>query len=186
MLNLEPFSPFCQQLVEERRECKDAVYSYNNTSNPDVKVTADEVYRVFSAILAASWTQTSIKAEPVVSGHLGHNIYINTPFMRDYGYNISIGDNVDIGTDCKFLDSGKIIIGRNTTIRANVTIDTHKTSHEAKTINGSRRVAVAAKVHIEVNVYIGADCTILPGVTIGSGATVHAGTVVVRVSIRNL
>lgn len=59
MLNLEPFSPFCQQLVGERENCKNAISHYNNTNNPDVKITADKVYRVFSAILEQSGPEHS-------------------------------------------------------------------------------------------------------------------------------
>ena len=131
-----------------------------------MKISADKACRVFGAILTARWTRAFNNAEPVVFRHLGRNVYVDTPFMCDYGYNISIGDNVDIGTHCKLLDSGGITIRRNTSIRASVIIDTLKTLNEVKNTKGSRRVSVASKVHIGENVHIGANCTILPGISI--------------------
>lgn len=181
MIDGEPFLPFDRQLIGERDKCKNAVYQYNNTNNPNLKISTDEVGRYLHAILAANWTQSY--AGKVTCGHLGKGVYVDTPFMCDYGYNIHIGNNVDIGTSCKFLDSGEITIGRNTSIGANVTIDTVKTPTDPRVTKGSGRTSVAAKVHIGDNVHIGANCTILAGVSIGTGAIVHPGSVVVRVSV---
>ncbi|CAI6338728.1 unnamed protein product [Periconia digitata] len=182
MLNGEPFMPFAPQLVEERDKCKSAVYRFNNTDNPQKEIARETRDNIFRAILAARWTiPYSEPGKPPPCGHLGREgVYIDSPFMCEYGYNLSIGDNVDIGTSCKFLDSGRISIGRNSSIGANVTIDTQRTPGDCKVIKGSRRTAIAAEVHIGENVHIGSNCTILAGVRIGAGAIVHPGSVVVR------
>ncbi|KAF2441697.1 trimeric LpxA-like protein [Karstenula rhodostoma CBS 690.94] len=180
MLNEEPFHPFDRELVAEREKCKNAVYRFNNTNNPHLKISPDEVERNFRAILAASWTQTFGGNAP--TGHLGKPVVVETPFYCDYGYNIHIGSNVAIGMGCKFLDSGDITIGDNTTICANVTIDTVKTPTDSRSPKGCGpyRTSTAAKVHIGRNVWIGTNCLILAGVSIGENATVHPGSVVVR------
>jgi acetyltransferase-like isoleucine patch superfamily enzyme len=182
MLTGDPFQPSTSQLVEERERCKGAVYRYNNTSNSAVDISRETRDRHFREILMARWTHHSRGNERAVCGHLGGGVHVDTPFMCDYGYNLSIADNVEIGTYCKLLDSGRISIGRNSSIGANVTIDTQRTPTDPKTIKGTRRTAVAAEVHIGENVHIGANCTILAGVSIGSGAIIHPGSVVVRVS----
>lgn len=183
MLTGDPFQPFTPQLVEERERCKGAVYRFNNTTNAAVDISRDTRDRHFREILVARWTHHSrAQHERPICGHFGSGVYVDTPFMCDYGYNLSIADNVDIGTHCKLLDSGRITIGRNTSIGANVTIDTQRTPNDPKTIKGSRRTAVAAEVHIGENVHIGSNCTILAGVSIGNGAIINPGSVVVRVS----
>lgn len=182
MMDGEPFYPFDRDLVAEREKCKSAVYRYNNTNNPNLKITPEENYRYLRAILAAGWNQPFHGGTP--SGHLGLRVYVDTPFMCDYGYNIHIGNDVEIGTSCKFLDSGEITIGSSTTICAGVTIDTIATPTDPKAVKGSnsRRTSVASKVHIGKNVWIGANCTIVAGVSIGEGAIIHPGSVVTRVS----
>ena len=146
-----------------------------------MEITPDERMRLFRAILAPRWMHQYHGPNPPMGGHLGSQVFVDTPFSCDYGYNISIGEGVTIGTQCKFLDSGRITIGRNTEIGANVTIDTRKVPKDSKSLKGSRGVAVAAEVHIGENVYIGANVTIVAGVKIGTGAIIHPGSVVVRV-----
>ncbi|KAF2787704.1 trimeric LpxA-like protein [Melanomma pulvis-pyrius CBS 109.77] len=180
MLHGDPFLPYHPQLVEERERCKGAVFRFNNTSNAAVEIAPDERMRHFRSILAARWIHQYRGPNPPMAGHLGSEVFVDTPFMCDYGYNISIGDRVAIGTQCKFLDSGRITIGRNTEVGANVTIDTRKVPNDFKSMKGSRGAAIAADVHIGENVYIGANVTILAGVKIGTGAIIHPGSVVVR------
>ncbi|KAL5371201.1 hypothetical protein DPSP01_014427 [Paraphaeosphaeria sporulosa] len=152
MLNEEPFHPFDRELVAEREKCKNATYRFNNTNNPHLKISPDEVERNFRAILLASWTQAFGGNAP--TGHLGKPVVVETPFYCDYGYNIHMGSNVAIGMDCNFLDSGDITIGDNTTICANVTIDTVKTSIDPTFARGCgpQRTSTAANVHIGRNV----------------------------------
>ncbi|KAF1955622.1 hypothetical protein CC80DRAFT_87932 [Byssothecium circinans] len=181
MLSGEPFLPFTPQLIEERERCKAAVYRFNNADNPHKEIVRESRDNLFRAILAARWALAYSEPGKQVCGHFGREgVHIDAPFMCDYGYNLSIADNVDIGTGCRFLDSGRITVGRNSTIGANVTIDTQRMPQDVKMLKGSRRSAVAAEVHIGENVHVGSNCTILAGVRIGAGAIVHSGSVVVR------
>lgn len=190
MLNGEPFLPYHAQLVDERERCKGAIFRFNNSSNPAVEIASDERMRHFRSILAARWVQGPQfrgQSNPnghnmLVTGHCGPDVFVDTPFMCDYGYNISIGERVAIGSSCKFLDSGRITIGRNTEIGAGVTIDTRVVPQDFKVMKGSRGQSVCKEVHIGENVYIGANATICAGVKIGTGAIIHPGSIVVRVS----
>lgn len=181
MLAGQPFLPFDMHLANERTQCTGAVYQFNSTANPAVSIAKDERGRFFKTIVAARWIPPHTTELPVC-GHLGGNVHVATPFNCDYGYNLSIGDNVVIGAHCKLSDSARICIGRNTQIGDNVTISTIKVPTDVKALKGSNGTQVAAEVHIDENVYIGDGCIIQAGVKIGRGAIVRPGSVVVRVS----
>ncbi|KAF2002650.1 hypothetical protein P154DRAFT_131490 [Amniculicola lignicola CBS 123094] len=181
MLAGEPFMPYHAQLVEERERCKGLTFRYNSTANSMVEIIKDERERHFRAILAAPWSRHS-RDPSQLSGHVGTEVSVDTPFNCDYGYNIHIGNRVAIGAQCRLLDSGRITIGMNTTIGANVTVDTQRVPTDTKTLKGTRGYSSAAEVIIGDNVWIGANTTICAGVKIGSGAIIWPGSTVIRVS----
>jgi acetyltransferase-like isoleucine patch superfamily enzyme len=180
MLSSEPFLPYCTQLIEERFQCKKRLHQFHTTSNPANHISLDSRLGIFRAVAELRYRSP----EQTVDGHVGSEVFVETPFNCDYGYNLDIGDMVIVGSDCKFLDSAKITIGRNTRIGANVTIDTQTVPTNSKSLKGSRGTVVAAEVVVGENVYIGPNVTILAGVKIGNGAIIHPGAVVVRVSYR--
>ena len=182
MMNEEPFYPFDRELVAEREKCRRAVYAFNNTCNNNLTISDGEIDRNLRNILSANWNQALRGGGP--TGHLGKAVSIDTPFTCHYGYNLHIGSHVEIGTGCKFLDSGDITIGDGCTIGANVTINTVKTPTDPRSAKGTgpHRTSVALKVHIGKNVWIGTDCIIKAGVSIGENAIIDDGSVVGRVS----
>jgi acetyltransferase-like isoleucine patch superfamily enzyme len=185
MLNGEPFLQFDEQLMDERAQCTGAVYSFNSTANPSVVIARGDRERNFKRIVAAGWIHPRhMDRRPGVhvGGHLGGNVNVTTPFHCDYGYNISIGDNVNIGPHCQLLDSARIAIGRNTKIGARVTISTLKAPTDPKTLKGSNGTEIAREVFIGENVYIGDGVIIEAGVRIGNNTIIRSGSVVVRVS----
>jgi acetyltransferase-like isoleucine patch superfamily enzyme len=107
---------------------------------------------------------------------------VSAPFHCDYGYNLSIGDNAVIGSDCQMLDSGRIVIGSNTKIGARVTISTLKEPTDTRPIEGSERTETAREVSIGENVHIGDGCIIKAGARIGDNAVLRAVSVVVQAS----
>ena len=109
-------------------------------------------------------------------------MHVAAPFLCDYGYNLSIAENVVIGSNCELHDSARIAIGMNTRIGNRVTITTMKTPTDIKALKGSNGTEIAQEVFIGKNVYIGDGCIIEAGVRIGDNAIVRAGSVVVRVS----
>lgn len=115
----------------------------------------------------------------------GAGVWIEAPFFCDYGYNISIGHNTFVNTNCMFLDNNKISIGDNGLIAPYVQIytATHplKASERIVNSNNKPRYLTAAKpVTIGHNVWIGGNAIIGPGVTIGNNVTIGAGSVVTK------
>jgi acetyltransferase-like isoleucine patch superfamily enzyme len=185
MLHGETFMPFDEQLMDERVQCAGAVYGFNSIANASVVIARGDRERNFKRIVAAGWIQPRhMDRRPGVptGGHCGGNVNVTTPFHCDYGYNISLGDNVVIGPHCQLLDSARIAIGRNTKIGARVTISTIKTPTDPKMLKGNNGTEIAQQVYIGENVYIGDGVIIEAGVRIGNNAIIRSGSVVVRVS----
>jgi acetyltransferase-like isoleucine patch superfamily enzyme len=185
MLLGEPFLPFDEQLSDERMQCTGAVWNFNSIANPSVMIARGDRERHFKRIVAAGWIpprNMGPRQGPHVGAHMGGNVNVSTPFHCDYGYNISLGDNVVIGSQCQFLDSARIAIGRNTKIGARVLITTMKTPSDTKLLKGSNGTEIAEAVFIGENVYIGDGVVIEAGVKIGNNAVIRPGSVVVSVS----
>jgi maltose O-acetyltransferase len=116
----------------------------------------------------------------------GKKVWIEAPFLCDYGKNISIGENTFINMNCVFLDNNKIIIGKNCLIALSVQIYT--ATHPIKVIDRikydetskhyTHYVTSTKPVTIGDNVWLGGNVTILPGVNVGSNVTIGAGSVV--------
>ncbi|XP_014550392.1 hypothetical protein COCVIDRAFT_31852 [Bipolaris victoriae FI3] len=179
MLDGEPFMPYSSQLFEDRRQCAAVLNRLNNTIDAVPEAAQRMHERYFRAVIEAAWTQPRCRDSPA-GGRLGSNTYVATPFHCDYGYNVSVGDNVIIGPKSKLLDSAKITIGRNTRIGACVTITTLKTPTDMKALKRSYGLEVAKDIYIGENVYIGDCCVIGAGVRVGNGAIVRSGSVVVH------
>ncbi|PVH90797.1 trimeric LpxA-like protein, partial [Periconia macrospinosa] len=156
-----------------------AVYRFNKISNAVVKMVQSEREQCLKRIVEAGWIQPSCTKRPV-GGHLGGSVHVATPFHCDYGYNISISDNVIIEPNCQLLDSGRISIGKNTTICVGATITTLEIPTDTRILKGSKGAKVAKEVYIGENVYVGNGCIIEAGVRIGNGAIIRPGSVVVR------
>ncbi|KAF3029578.1 Maltose acetyltransferase [Didymella keratinophila] len=173
MLSGEPFLPDTAQLVGERDFCSQALFRFNtakssrcNTAEPSVSHRRG---LSFEPIVAAWWIYPRV-GERQVTGYLGHGVNVSAPFHCDYGYNLSIGDDVAIGPSCQLLDSGRIAIGRNTKIGARVTISTLEKPTGTRPLKASERTETACEVCIAENVYIGDGCIIEAGVCIGGNA----------------
>jgi acetyltransferase-like isoleucine patch superfamily enzyme len=55
-------------------------------------------------------------------GSLGPGAVVDTPFDYKYGYNIKIGEDIEIARNCTIVDVCPVIIGQKTSIRRNVSI----------------------------------------------------------------
>ncbi|KAK9782697.1 putative Zn(2)-C6 fungal-type domain-containing protein [Seiridium cardinale] len=183
MLRGESYKPFDKELVLERERCSATCWRFNNATNPNNGVSAAERARLFHEILTPSEpihlfpTQTS----PVnAQGRVGVECVVEAPFVCDYGYNISIGDNVFIGRNCTVLDACSVTIGKNVYIGPNVSIFTATLSTDPGKRGGSKSSQVGRKIMIEDDAWIGGGAIILPGRRIGKGSTVAAGSVVTK------
>ena len=106
------------------------------------------------------------------------DVWIESPFRCDYGYNIMIGDNFYANFGCVILDCNLVKIGNNVQLGPNVQIYT--ATHP---INIKERISgkeMAYPITIGDNVWIGGSSIILPGIIIGNNSVIGAGSVVTK------
>jgi len=177
------YYPFDKELVLERERCNGACWRFNSSTNPNNGVSPEERARLFRDILQPrenvnSPTQTT-PMSPI--GRVGDNVVVEAPFNCDYGYNISIGEDVIIGKNCTILDTCEVKIGDRCCIGPNVQIYTATLPTDPRRRMGNRGPQQGRKITIESDCWIGGGVIILPGRTIGKGSTVGAGSIITRV-----
>ncbi|KAI0456879.1 hypothetical protein F5B21DRAFT_115068 [Xylaria acuta] len=185
MLLGREYCPFDLELVLERQRCSAACWRFNNSTNPNTGVSATERSRLFREILNP---REPINLSPQLvssttrAGRVGQEVVVEAPFTCDYGYNITIGNNVMIGRNCTILDPVEINIGDNVIISPNVTLLGATTFTDPKKRMGSKSPQIGGYIIIDEDVFIGAGAIIQHGIRIGRGASISAGAVVVKVS----
>jgi acetyltransferase-like isoleucine patch superfamily enzyme len=171
--------------MNERDQCTSALYTFNNTTCTSDVIAQGDRESHFRRIIAAAWIPLHHRyhrSDIHVGGYLGGNAKFAIPLHCDYGYNISIGDNITIGPCCRLLDSARIAVGKNTKIGSDVTISTLESPTNTKSRDGISGTEIAREVSIGENVYIGNSVTIEAGVRIGNNVIIRAGSVVSHVS----
>lgn len=111
-------------------------------------------------------------------GTAGENIWIEQPFLCDYGYNIHLGRNFYANHGCTVLDCAPVAIGDNVMLAPNVGIYT--AAHPLDAAERSAGWEFAKPIAIGDDVWIGAGAILMPGVTIGHGTVIGAGSVVTK------
>jgi maltose O-acetyltransferase len=111
-------------------------------------------------------------------GAIGTGTSLRAPLYVDYGYNITIGENVFLNYGCVLLDVCPIHIGAGTQIGPLVQILTADHPRDAET--RAAGLEFGRPISIGANVWIGGGALLLPGVAIGDDAVVGAGAVVTR------
>lgn len=111
-------------------------------------------------------------------GKAGNSLWIEPPFYCDYGYNITLGDNVFLNFNCCVLDVMEVSIGNNVLIGPNVQIYT--ATHPINAKERATMLEFAKPIKIGNDVWIGGGAIICPGVTIGDGVVIGAGAVVTK------
>jgi maltose O-acetyltransferase len=111
-------------------------------------------------------------------GSVGSGTAIRPELRCDYGYNVSVGENVFVNWGAVFLDVGRITVGDFVQVGPNCQFLT--ATHPLDV--GRRREGWegSAPITIEDDVWLGGGVIVLPGVTIGAGSVVGAGAVVTR------
>lgn len=158
MLNSELYDATDESLYKERETVKNLTYDYNLIRRSD-KDKRDELIRK-------------------ILGKAGKNLWIESPFQCDYGYNIEIGDNFYSNHNLIILDCAKVKIGDNVFVGPNVGIYT-----PCHPIDAKERMTFkewAEPVTIGDDVWLGGNVTILPGVSIGNNVVIGAGSVVTK------
>ena len=158
MLNNEPYYAADETLLKERLFIKDKIYDYN--------------------LLKPSLVEERKKLIKNIIGKTGENIWVESPFQCDYGYNIEVGDNFYSNHNLVILDVSKVVIGKNVFIGPNVGI--YAAGHPIDAKMRATGLEFGKPVHIGNDVWIGGNVVILPGVCIGDNVVIGAGSVVVK------
>lgn len=147
-----------KELFNDRQNCKVLCKKYNDTNPLD----EGKKHEILGEIL----------------GKTGDNYWVESPFMCDYGYNISVGENFYANYNLVILDCANVNIGDNVFIAPNVGIYT--AGHPLIADQRNSGLEYAYPITIGNNVWIGGGVQICPGVTIGDNTVIGAGSVVTK------
>lgn len=160
MLSGKTYNSTDSQLIQDRERCRKSLWRLGNAF--------------------AEMERAGILRE--LLGSIGRDTQIETPFVCEYGYNISIGDDAYIAPNCSIVDPAGVVIGSRCFIGPNVSIFGKRFTLNPRDRRGSRTAAYGMPVYIEDEVCIEGNVTILPGVRIGRGSTIAAGSMVTKVN----
>lgn len=111
-------------------------------------------------------------------GVAGESVYIEPPFLCDYGANIFAGDRLYINFGCVILDCAAVHFGSDVKLGPSVQIYT--AYHPLDAALRTSGPELAAPIRIGNRVWIGGGAILCPGVTIGDDSVIGAGSVVTR------
>lgn len=158
MLSGELYEAWDEELTRDRLKCRELLYEFN-LMRP---TNRDEKKQIIQGLF----------------GSVGEEVWVESPFQCDYGYNIHVGNGFFANFNCVFLDCAKVTIGNHVLIAPNVGIytATHPQNSEVR----ASGLEMAYPITIGNRVWIGANAIILPGVTIGDNTIIGAGSVVTK------
>ena len=158
MIAGEMYDPMDKQLVEDRIQTRLLLKTLNETAedNPQQK--------------------NHIQQQLIPNA--SQDLWLQTPFYCDYGYNITIGERVFFNFNCVVLDVAPVVIGSRTMFGPNVQIYT--ATHPINHVERSSGREYAKPIAIGEDVWIGGSAVICPGVTIGDRSVIGAGSVVTK------
>ncbi|KAG1053811.1 hypothetical protein G6F43_004131 [Rhizopus delemar] len=145
-----------EELVQDRRKNTLQLAQFNSSTDDNERL--ELAYKIF--------------------GSFGEGSFVNPTFRCDYGYQIFLGEHVEINYDCCFLDIAKITIGNNTFFGPNVHLYT--VNHPLDPTERRKGVEFGKEIKIGDDCWIGGCVVICPGVTIGNGVTIGAGSIVTK------
>jgi len=136
---------------------------------------ARELTRAFNSVADEGERQRILAA---LFAGAGPRLWIEPPFFCDYGFNITLGENVFFNFNCVILDCAPVTIGSNVLFGPAVQIYT--ASHPMSAAERRASLEFARPITIGDDCWIGGGALILPGATIGARTVVGAGSVVTR------
>lgn len=150
-----------------------------DTREPYFKEAVDEMMRARTLCAKAN---AAMPDDPSYMGHLEElfgrkldDVRILTPFVCDFGNQVTFGRNVFINHSAILSASGGIEFGDGVQVAPGVRIAT--INHD---FNERHSIYTYGKVTLKRNAWIGMNVTICPGVTIGEYAVIGAGAVVTK------
>ncbi|MBR6282822.1 MAG: sugar O-acetyltransferase [Muribaculaceae bacterium] len=111
-------------------------------------------------------------------GHTGERFKIISPFMCDYGFNISIGEDFFANTGLVILDEAPVTFGQRVFIAPSCAFYT--AGHPLDEAQRQAGKQYSLPIVVGDNVWIGGHVCVMPGVTIGNDVVIGAGSVVTR------
>lgn len=111
-------------------------------------------------------------------GSTGVRFKIISPFLCDYGFNISIGEDFFANSNLIILDEAKVTFGNNVFIAPNCAFYT--AGHPLDVSRRNRGLEYSLPITVGDNVWIGGNVCVMPGVTIGADTVIGGGSVVVH------
>lgn len=160
MINGELYDTNDPELVRDRQVTREWLQKYNHLGPSE---GMEERQRILKQLFP----------------NIGVNCHIEPPVYCDYGYNMSIGDDVYMNFNCTLLDCGKIRIGSKTLIGPNVQL--YAAEHPVDpTARLTSREECTQPIVIGENVWIGGQSILLPGITVGNNSVIGAGSVVTK------
>ena len=184
------YYPMTPALTQDREQCIAAIWRFNNATNPSHGASPEERCRLFRQILSLrpnpeppgpNGEVPRQNIEPPF-GSVGERVVVEAPFHCDYGYNITVGDDVLIGADCRISDTCSVTIGARCIFSPNVKLVCATYPIDPRRRMGSNGPALGRNIVIEEDCWIGSNVTILAGVRVGKSSTVGAGSLLHTVS----
>ena len=157
MLAGELYDPLDAELVSGRERARDLCQALNATREGEQDTRREILRELFAAG--------------------GDTVWMQPPFLCDYGSNIFLGERVFFNFNCVVLDVCPIRIGDYSLFGPAVQIYTPMHPFNAAL---RRKEEFGKPVEIGSDVWVGGGAIILPGVRIGSRAVIGAGSVVTR------
>lgn len=153
------------------------LYDASDTELTALSHRARALYRTYNQLTEEAGDQR-LGVLVDLFGHVGTGVEIVPPFYCDYGFNISIGDEVFFNMGCVILDICPVAIGSHVMFGPNVQLygATHPLNPKIRNLGPE----AGRPIVIEDEVWIGGNAVISPGVTVGRGAVVGAGAVVTK------
>lgn len=147
-----------EDLIKEREKAKDLCFAYNKIKPSETEKRQEMIKKLV--------------------GKTKENLFIEQPFLCDYGYNIEVGENFYANHNLVILDANKVKFGDNVFIGPNCSFYTAGHPLDSKTRN--QGLEYAKPIIVGDNVWFGGNVVVLPGVTIGDNCVIGAGSIVTK------
>lgn len=128
-------------------------------------------------LLRPSQTRQRDELIRLILGHAGAKLKIISPFLCDYGFNISVGENFFANAGLIILDEAPVTFGDNVFIGPNCGFYT--AGHPLEADLRDAGLEYARPIAVGNSVWIGGNTAVMPGATIGDRAVIGGGSVVV-------